>query len=158
MFAAALIPYKPEEQDFTLEDLRDHLAASLDVECVLTEWQGFDGAIPQVRVATGVPLTIQIENDPDFIPADIAALVEDAESALPQAWRESLAGCSARLEILEAEIPFPVEDENGIVPLAAAARLDPTMPDVEAVIVEIARFLDSVAYDNVNDEWLVPEG
>ncbi|HKI00835.1 MAG TPA: hypothetical protein VKK31_02530 [Thermoanaerobaculia bacterium] len=158
MFAAALIPYNPEEQDFTLEELLDHLSASLAVECTMTEWQGFDEKVPQVRVATGVPLTIQIEDDPEYVPEDIASLVEGAEGALPEAWRETLRGCTARLDVLEAEIPFPVPDENGVVPLAAAFRLDPSMPDVEAVIVEIARFLDSVAYDNVNDEWLVPEG
>lgn len=158
MFAAALIPYKPEEQGFTLQDLLDHLSASLAIECTLTEWQGFDGAVPQVRVATSVPLTIQIEDDPDYVPDDIASLIEGAEGALPQPWREALRGCTARLDIMEAEIPFPVPDENGVAPLAAASRLNPNMPDVEAVVVEIARFLDSVAYDNVNDEWLVPEG
>jgi hypothetical protein len=158
MFAAALIPYKPEEHDFTLQDLLEHLAANLSVECTLTEWQGFDTTVPQVRVGTGVPLTIQIEDDPEYVPDDIASLVDDAEGTLPEEWRQALRGCTARLDVMEAEIPFPVPDEKGIVQLAAATRLDPGQPDVEAVVVEIARFVDSVAYDNVNDEWLVPEG
>lgn len=146
------------------EDLEAFGKAALErarrdvIECALTEWQGFNGTVPQVRVATGVPLIIQIEDDPDYVPDDLAALVEGAEGALPELWREALRGCTARLDVMEAEIPFPVPDEDGVVQLAAAARLDPSMPDVEAVVVEIARFLDSVVYDNVNDEWLVPEG
>jgi hypothetical protein len=158
MFAAALIPFDPEEHDFTLQDLLEHLAANLSVECTLTEWQGFDTAVPQVRVGTGVPLTIQIEDDPEYVPGDIASMIDAAEGTLPEAWRQALRGCTARLDVMEAEIAFPVPDDKGVVPLAAAARLDPSQPDVEAVVVEIARFVDSVAYDNVNDEWLVPEG
>ena len=37
-------------------------------------------------------------------------------------------------------------------------QLDPTQPDVEAVLIEIARFVDGLVHDNVNGEWLVPEG
>jgi len=158
MFAAALIPYDPEEQDFTLQELMEHLAAVLSVECTLTEWQGFDGPVEQVRVATAVPMSIQIEDDPELVPDDIAALVDDAEDALPEDWKEILRGFTARLDVTEAEIPFPVPDEKGVIPLASESRLDPSQPDVEAVLVEIARFVDSIVYDNVNDEWLVPEG
>jgi len=162
MFSAATIPYGPEAQELTLADLRDHLAATLDVECTLTEWQGFDLTIPQVRVATEVPLTIQIEDDPDYVPDDLADLVDRAEGFLSEDWVEALRRCGAKLDIMEAdmeaEIPFPEPDGEGTIELAATTRLDPSQPDVEAVLIEIARFVDSLAYDNVNDEWLVPEG
>jgi hypothetical protein len=166
MFSAATIPYDPEAQELTLEDLRDHLAATLDVECTLTEWQGFDVTIPQVRVATEVPLTIQIEDDPDYVPDDLADLVDRAEGFLSEAWVEALRRCGAKLDIMEADteadmeadVPLPEPDDEGTVERAAATRLDPGQPDVEAVLIEIARFVDSLAYDNVNDEWLVPEG
>jgi hypothetical protein len=158
MFSAATIPYDPEAQQLTLEDLRDHLAATLDVECTLTEWQGFDVTIPQVRVATEVPLTIQIEDDPDYVPDDLADLVDRAEGFLPEEWVEVLRRCGAKLDVMEADVPLPEPDDEGTVELAATTRLDPGQPDVEAVLIEIARFVDSLAYDNVNDEWLVPEG
>jgi hypothetical protein len=158
MFAAATIPYDPEEQDLTLEDLREHLSATLSVECTLTEWKGFDETVPQLRVATGVPLTIQIEDDPEYVPDDLAELVDLAEGVLTKEWMEALRRCAAKLEVMEADIPMPEPDENGVIELAATTRLDPSLPDVEAVIIEIARFVDSLAYDNVNDEWLVPEG
>jgi hypothetical protein len=162
MFSAATIPYDPETQELTLEDLRDHLAATLDVECTLTEWQGFDVTIPQVRVATGVPLTIQIEDDPDYVPDDLADLVDRAEGFLSEEWVEALRRCGAKLDVmeadLEADMPFAEPDDEGTIELAATTRLDPSQPDVEAVLIEIARFVDSLAYDNVNDEWLVPEG
>jgi hypothetical protein len=162
MFSAATIPYDPEAQELTLEDLRDHLAATLDVECTLTEWQGFDLTIPQVRVATEVPLTIQIEDDPDYVPDDLADLVDRAEGFLSAEWVEALRRCGAKLDVMEADteadVPMPEPDDEGTIELAATTRLDPSQPDVEAVLIEIARFVDSLAYDNVNDEWLVPEG
>ena len=158
MFSAATIPFDPEAQELTLEDLRDHLAATLDIECTLTEWQGFDLTIPQVRVATGVPLTIQIEDDPDYVPDDLADLVDRAEGFLSEEWVEALRRCGAKLDVMEADVPMPEPDDEGTIELAATTRLDPSQPDVEAVLIEIARFVDSLAYDNVNDEWLVPEG
>lgn len=162
MFSAATIPYDPDAQELTLEDLRDHLAATLDVECTLTEWQGFDLTIPQVRVATEVPLTIQIEDDPDYVPDDLADLVDRAEGFLSEEWVEALRRCGAKLDIMEADTeadtPMSEPDDEGTIELAATTRLDPSQPDVEAVLIEIARFVDSLAYDNVNDEWLVPEG
>jgi trans-aconitate methyltransferase len=158
MFSAATIPYDPEEQNFTLQDLLEHLSANLSVECTLTEWRGFDATVPQVRVATSIPLTIQIEDDPEYVPDDLADLVDRAEGLLPREWVDLLRACTAKLEILEADVPVPEPDEEGVVELTAETRLDPSLPEIEAVIVEIARFMDSLAYDNVNDEWLVPEG
>jgi hypothetical protein len=158
MFAAATIPYDPERQELTLQGLHQHLSASLAFECTLTEWQGFDVTIPQVRVATGVPLTIQIEDDPDYVPDDLADLVDRAEGFLSAEWVEALRRCAAKLEVMEADFPLPEPDGNGVLELAATTRLDPGQPDVESVLIEVARFVDSLAYDNVNDEWLVPEG
>jgi hypothetical protein len=158
MFAAATIPYDPEEQELTLEDLREHLSATLSVECTLTQWQGFDETVPQVRVATSIPLTIQIEDDPEYVPDDLAELVDRAEGVLTEEWMDALRRCAAKLEVIEADIPMLGFDEDSAAELAATPQLDPSLPDVEAVIIEIARFVDSLAYDNVNDEWLVPEG
>jgi hypothetical protein len=142
MFAAATIPYDPEEQDFTLEDLREHLAANLPYECTLTRWEGFSETVPQIRVATEIPLTIQIEDDPDYVPDELAGLAEEGEGVLSEDWLQLLRRCAARLDVMEA-------DEE--------TRLDPTQPEVEAVLIEIARFVDGLVHDNVNGEWLVPE-
>jgi hypothetical protein len=158
MFSAATIPYDPEEQDFTLEELQEHLSASLSVECTLTEWQGFATTIPQVRVETGVPLTIQIEDDPDYVPDDIADLVDRAQGLLSAEWMDALRRCAAKLEVMEADAPGPELNEDGLAVLTAETRLDPSLPEIEAVVIEVARFVGSLAYDNVNDEWLVPEG
>jgi hypothetical protein len=146
MFSAATIPFDPEEQDFNIQDLLEHLAVHLAVECERVEWEGFSGTVPQVRVATVVPLTIQIEDDPAYVPDDLADLADRAEGLLSAEWVAALRRCSAKLEVTAAD-----EDP-------AAAPLDPSQPDVEAVLIEIARFAGSLAYDNVNDEWLVPEG
>lgn len=143
MLAAATIPYDPEELDFTLQELREHLAANLPYECTLTEWEGFSETVLQVRVATAVPLTIQIEDDPGYVPDEMAGLAEEAKGVLAEDWVELLRRCTSRLDVMEAE---------------EETRLDPTQPDVEAVLIEIARFVDGLVHDNVNGEWLVPEG
>jgi hypothetical protein len=148
MFSVATIPYDPEEQDFTLRELQEHLSAHLSFECTLIEWEGFDIAVPQVRVATGVPLTIHIEDDPEYVPDDLAELVDRAEGLLSAEWLAALRRCAAKLDVMEAGVGFDFEK----------TQLDPAQPDVEAVVIEVARFVDSLAYDSVNDEWLVPEG
>jgi hypothetical protein len=158
MFSAATIPFDPEERNFTLQDLRDHLSAHLAVECTLAEWQGFSRTVPQVRVATAVPLTIQIEDDPEYVPDDLADLADRAVGLLSAEWVAALRRCAAKLEVMEADLALPEPDEEGALHLMAETRLDPSHPDVEAVLVEVARFAGSLAYDNVNDEWLVPEG
>jgi hypothetical protein len=158
MFSAATIPYDPKEQDFTLKDLQEHLSAHLALECTLVEWQGFTTTAPQVRVATSVPLTIQIEDDPDYVPDDLADLADRAEGVLSAEWVEILRHCAAKLEVMEADTDLPEPDEKGAIHLIAETRLDPSEPEIEAVLIEIARFAGSLAYDNVNDEWLVPEG
>ena len=159
MLAAATIPYDSEEQDFTLQDLLEHLSANLSVECTMTEWKGFFETTPQVRVATSIPLTIQIENDPNYMLSDIAELVDRAEGVLTEEWMDVLRECTAKLEVMDADaLPGPDEIVIFELDLATANRLDPSQPDIEAVIIEIARFANSLAYDNVNDEWLVPEG
>src|ERR1700759_4669765 len=98
MFSAATIPFDPEEQDFNIQDLLKHLAASLAFECSLVEWEGFSGTGPQVRVATVVPLTIQIEDDPDYVPDDLADLADRAEGVLAADWVEAIRRCGAKLE------------------------------------------------------------
>ena len=158
MFSAATIPFDPEEQDFTLQDLLEHLTATLGVDCALVEWQGFTLTVPQVRVATGVPLTIQIEDDPDYVLDDLADLADRAQGLLSAEWVEVLRRCTAKLEVMEADLATPEPDDEGTIHLVAEARLDPSEPGVEAVLIEVARFAGSLAYDNVNDEWLVPEG
>jgi hypothetical protein len=158
MFSAATIPFDPEEQDFDIQDLLEHLAASLPFECKRVEWKGFATTVPQVRVATAVPLTIQIEDDPDYVPDDLADLADRAEGVLAAEWVAVLRRCGAKLEVMAADVPLPEVDENGALHLVAETPLDPSHPDVEAVLIETARFVGSLAYDNVNDEWLVPEG
>jgi hypothetical protein len=158
MLAAATIPFDPEEQSFTLEELREHLAANLPYECTLTEWQGFDAQIPQVRVATAVPLTVQIDDDPGYVPEELSILADEAAGVLADEWVELLRRCTARLDVMEADVPLPEPGEDGAIHLHAQTRLDPAEPGVEAVLIEVARFVDSLVHDDVNGEWLVPEG
>jgi hypothetical protein len=58
----------------------------------------------------------------------------------------------------ESEDEWVEPDENGAMELDSDSNLDLTLSDVRAVVLEIARFVDGFAYDNVNNEWLVEAG
>jgi hypothetical protein len=132
MLAAALIPYAPEERNFTLQDLLEHLTAKLGLECTLTEAEEYDEPVLEIRVATSTPLSIRIQDDAELVQR-----------------------CTARLEVGESEDEWVEPDENGVMELDSDSNLDLTLSDVRAVVLELARFVDGFAYDNVNNEWLM---
>jgi hypothetical protein len=156
MIAAAVIPYVAEERDFTLRDLLEHLASGLGVDCTMTESEDLGEPVPEVRVATGSPLAIRIEANAELVYEDLGYLAEQAEGVLPDKWIDILLRCTARLEVLEADFTWAEPDEDGVIELDTVSNLDPRLPDVKAVILAAARFIDSFAYDNVNCEWLKP--
>ncbi len=158
MLAAALIPYVPEERNFTLQDLLKYLTSKLGVECELTEVEEYGESIPEIQVKTSTPLSIRIEDDADLVYDDLGYLAENGEGILPLDWFDVLLRCTARLEVGESEEEWVEPDENGVMELDVYSNLDLTLPDVRAVVLELARFVDGYAYDYVNDEWLVGAG
>ena|SRR5436305_1085053 len=158
MLAAALIPYVSEERNFTLQDLLTYLTSKLGVECELTEVDEYGEPIPEIQVKTSTPLSIRIEDDADLVYDDLGYLAENGEDVLPLDWFDVLLRCTARLEVGESEDEWVEPDENGVMELDVYSNLDLTLPDVRAVILELARFVDGYAYDNVNNEWLVGAG
>ncbi|MFY9824210.1 MAG: hypothetical protein WAM82_22740 [Thermoanaerobaculia bacterium] len=158
MLAAALIPYAPEERNFTLQALLEHLTAKLGLACTLTEAEEYDERVLEIRVATSTPLAIRINDDAELVQDELGYLAEDGEGVLPPAWLDVLLRCTARLEVGESEDEWVEPDENGVMELDSYSNLDLTLPDVRAVVLEIARFVDGFAYDNVNNEWLVEAG
>src|SRR5258708_3938893 len=103
MLAAALIPYAPEERNFTLQALLEHLTAKLGLECTLTEAEEYDEPVLEIRVATSTPLSIRINDDAELVHDDLGDLAEDGEGVLPIAWLDVLLRCTARLEVGESE-------------------------------------------------------
>jgi len=154
MLAAALIPYAPEERNFTLQDLLAHLTAKLGFECTLTEAEEYGEPVLEIRVATSTPLSIRIQDNAELVHDDLGDLAEDGEGVLPLPWFDVLLRCTARLEIGESEDEWAEPDENGVMELDSESNLDLTLPDVRAVVLEVARFVDGFAYDNVNNQWL----
>ena len=155
MIPAAYIPYVAAEHDFTLQGLSQHLTAKLGLECTLAEAEEFDEPFPEIRVATSMPLCIRIEDDAEVVYDELGYLADDAEEVLPAEWLDVLLRCTARFEVQESEIEWVEPDENGMVELDLESNLDLTLPDVRAVVLEVARFVDGYAYDAVNMEWLV---
>jgi len=152
MIPGALVPYVLEEHDFTLQDLLEHLASKISFACTLTE-----SDLPEVRVETSMPLAIRIEKDPALVYDDLGYLAEDGEEVLPDEWIDGvLLRCTARLEVGEAGWRAPKPDKKGVLHIDNDSRLDVRRPDIRAVLLEIARFVNGYAYDNVNMKWIVP--
>jgi hypothetical protein len=157
MIPAAYIPYVAAEHDFTLQDLLEHLTAKLGLECTLVGVEESAEAVPEIRVSTSMPLCIRIEDNAELVYDELGYLADDAEGVLPAEWIDVLLRCTARFEVQESEIEWVEPDEKGIAELDLESELDLTLPDVLAVVLEIARFVEGYAYDVVNMEWLVDE-
>ncbi|MEA2600767.1 MAG: hypothetical protein QOF89_1759 [Acidobacteriota bacterium] len=157
MTPAAYVPYVAAEHDFTLQDLLEHLTARLGLECTLAQAEESAKPLPEIRVATSTPICIRIEANAERVYDDLGDLAEDAEGLLPAEWIDVLLRCTAWFDVQESEIEWVEPDENGVVELDFESELDLTLPDVRAVVLEIARFVDGYAYAVVNMEWLVTE-
>jgi hypothetical protein len=154
MIPGAVVPYVLEEHDFTLQDLLEHLASKTRFACTLTESESWKGPVPVVRVETRMPLAIRIEDNPEA--DELGYLAEDGEGILPDEWIDVLLRCTAQLEVVEADFVQPEPNEAGVMEMDNYSNLDPTRPDIRAVLLEIGRFMNGYAYDSVNMRWIVP--
>ena len=71
MIAAAHVIFDGSNDTRDLAEILSHLQNKIPFPCSLTEWQGYSMVIPQIRVETHVPLTIQIDDDPEYVPEEI---------------------------------------------------------------------------------------
>jgi len=84
-----------------------------------------------------VPLTVQVDADPAYVPDEIAELAEEAKPILSPQLQESLARCDARLDIMSTTPPKTAETESAIT-VFAQTDLDPDQPEVERVLLVLS--------------------
>jgi hypothetical protein len=159
MIASALIAFDPTEHPVTLASIEAHLRQSLPFVCRPTQWVGHTVTIPQVRVETPVPLTIQIDANPEYVPEELNEWADEAEESgvLPVALIALLRRATARLDIQSAEHAGErhVASDHHVV-LVARTDLDPQIPEVRQVLQCLAYLVQGPVLDCVNDEWLLP--
>lgn len=109
--------------------------------------------IPQIRVETHVPLTIQIANDQEYVPEEIQELAAEAVGILSIEEVEKLRRCRVRLDIMSANPPR-IEETDESISIYAETDLDPADEDVQSVLFALANFMKGYVFDCVNGKWL----
>lgn len=154
MFAAAEILYNTQSNPVTLDALRDHLRKTLGGEFELTEWRGHGTVIPQLLVKGDPSWTLQIEDDPEYVPEQIAEHAEWALGVLPDEAVAKLRQCNATLAAMGTSEQAPPREVDGQIVLVAGTSLDPRDPDVRRVLFAVAEFVDGMVYDLTEGEWI----
>ena len=156
MITAAEIIFRNTHGEGFLDWLLAELSSHLSIPVSRTEWRGFVLTIPQIHVATSpVPLTIQLNEAPDCVPAEITELADDLRVRMPEPQRVALASLTARLEVMSAT---PVEPQ--LIPNAfsveASTYLDPSQPQVAQVLQVLAELTHGFTVDCIAGQILPP--
>lgn len=154
MIAAAHIIFDGSSGSTELAEIMNHLQGNIPFSCELTEWRGYTTVITQIRVETNVPLTIQIDDDPEYVPEEIQEMAADAEGVLDKAEVARLKRCRIRLDIMSATSPR-IEETADSISIYAETDLDPADADVRTVLLTLADYLDGYVFDCVNGKWIV---
>lgn len=149
MFSAAQIIFNNRSNPTDLDKLMGFLAKVVTHRVSKTQWVGFSTAIPQLLVETTPPFTIQIEDDPGYVPEEIAEIVDNEEEPLSPSQRERLRQCNVRLDVMSTVPPPSGESSSGIF-VIAQTNLDPSLPVVAHVLESIAKHLNGFVVDCVN--------
>ena len=155
MISAALVPLRAP---LTLDDIEEQLRQTLPYDCHRVEWVGYSITIPQIRVETPVPLTIQVDSG-DYVQEECAEMADDAadEGALSDEHLDLLRDCTARLDIQSADYDGNRQEAaDGSIVIFARTDLDPATPEVRQVLLSLASLSRGPVLDCVNGEWLLP--
>jgi len=155
MITAAHVWLRNEHGDGLLKWLGASLAA-VGISSEPTEWRGYTAVIPQLLVHTKpVVLTIQVEDDPEYVPDELQELIEEVSAMAGAEARDALASCNARLALQSTSPPRRLEDERSVT-VFAQSDLDPAFPEVDALLALLSRFTGGFTVDCVNSRFRVP--
>ena len=153
MISAAQVIYDNTIHNLSIAQILEHLRATIPYPCSVTEWQGYSTVIPQIRVETNVPMTIQIEDDPDYVPEEIEEMAETAVDYFDSATVALIRECRCRLEVMSVT-PARIEGDERSISVYAETDLDPETPDVRQVLSALAKITGGYIYDCVNGRWM----
>ncbi len=157
MISSAQVIFSNQHGAQCLEWLSGKLGEA-GVHCSPSEWRGYATVVPQLLIpTTPVSLTIQVENDPAYVPEEIAELARDTQAVLPEALQRRLSKCDTRLGIMSTSPAPPIETENAVA-IVAQTNLDPEQPEVERLLLVLANITDGFVVDCVNGRLLAPGG
>lgn len=157
--SAAQIIYEDTERKVTLDYLMRTLEACLPYKASLTEWRGFGAVIPQVKIETDPPFAIQIADNPEYVPEEIQEYADtaDEEKTLPPESVTALRRCRSRLEIVTCRPTSIVQGGAGGILTWQPTDVDPSIPEVRAIILFLANLLGGFAHDDLNAGWILPD-
>lgn len=152
--AAAQVLVRNTHPDDLLGWLFGALSATYGSRCFRTEWRGFGSVIPQIGVATQpVGLTIQVDADPDYVPAERDELADELTPHFPTTVVDRVRSSDCRLDIMSATPNEPLVTDDAIIALAST-DLDPLAADVDEVVRQLVALTHGTALDCVNGRFL----
>ena len=156
MFASSQIIFVNARGDACLEWLFAELPKHIPFRCSRTEWVGFTTTIPQILIETApVALTIQVDDDPEYVPEEIAELADEMESKLPPDVHAELKKCNARLDVMSASSNEPEITEEAIT-VVAQTDLDPQSDQVDRVVRALSKLCNGFVNDCIYGGLLCP--
>jgi len=152
--AAAQVLMQNEHGTDLLDWLFEHLSAKHGPRCFRTEWRGFGSVIPQIGVATQpVGLTIQVDADPEYVPAERDELADELTSKVPGAVVQRVRLSDCRLDIMSVNPNEPIITDEAIITVGST-DLDPVATEVDEVLRELVALTGGAAVDCVNGRFL----
>ena len=145
--AEALVVIDESANALDLDAICSVVSRSTPFGCSHTTWQGFGVSIPQLKVSTAVPLTIQINDDPAYVPAEIRELAEEVAPLLPPTSAGRLRQATRRLEIQSATPNSVRSDDRFGLMIADATDLDTRQADVRQVLEVLAGSVKGWVFD-----------
>ena len=150
--AAALIVFEQSKPPVTIDGLLAALQKRLPYNCSRTQWDGFTTTIPQIRIDAPTPIFLQINDEPEDVPAETKELVPDAKKTFGPAIAAKIARCRVRLEIMGPETnPPQVKDKT--IEVIATTTLDPSVAPLKDVLKVVADTVHGYVFDSVNGKW-----
>jgi hypothetical protein len=144
--AEALVVMDKSANALDLDAICSLLSRSTAFDCSHTIWQEFGVSIPQLKVNTAFPLTIQINDDPAYVPAEIRELAEEVEPLLPPISAGRLRQATRHLEIQSAT-PESVWSDRFSLMIDDATDLDTRQADVRQVLEVLAGSVKGWVFD-----------
>ena len=151
MISSAHICYDTRQVRVTLSSLAEIIAQSTDWQTSYTKWEGCGIVIPQLLVHTPIPFLFQIEDDPEWVPAENMEFGKSPHVLTEESdLFKHLSRCDARLAIQPNNGGTVIADGRSITVSALGGAVDPQAPEVSEVLRLVASKIDGLIHDCVH--------
>ena len=154
---SALVILNPSATSFTLDDVATHLSTQTRFKCERTTWTGLYTTIPQILVCTPVPITVQLNSDPEYVPEEIREMADCLDAHLSQESLDVFRSATARFEIQSATPDAIKHIEGHGLFRAQATDADTRSPELRSVLESLAIMVDGWVMDSMHGFFWAPE-